>query len=119
MHRVRGSINLSGVSDRIFTAETGLHELRYELNSEAGLLDAPDLLWEHALAERLYDQVVAHFDVRRRTALLNDRLSYSLDYLHTLGEHVRHQYSVRLERMIIVLIFLELLVGVSTLYQSR
>merc|ERR1719316_1609317 len=106
----KSSFNLSGVSNNIFVAETGLHELRYALNSEAGPLDAPDLLWDHALAERLYDQVVAHFDIRRRTALLNERLSYSLDYLHTLGEHVRHGYSVRLERMIIVLIFLELLV---------
>eukprot|EP00927_Polykrikos_kofoidii_P048498 TRINITY_DN42771_c0_g1_i1.p1 TRINITY_DN42771_c0_g1~~TRINITY_DN42771_c0_g1_i1.p1 ORF type:complete len:441 (+),score=57.72 TRINITY_DN42771_c0_g1_i1:83-1405(+) len=108
------SLNLSTVSHRIFEAETGLHELRYGLNSEAGVLDAPDLLWEHALAERLYDQVVAHFDVRRRTALLNDRLSYSLDYLHTLGEHVRHQYSVRLERAIVVIIFLELCLGVMS-----
>jgi len=108
-----GALNLSGVSDRIFETEKGLHALRYELNSEAGLLDASDLLWEHALAERLYDQVVVHFDVRRRTALLNDRLRYSLDYLQALSEHVRHQYSVRLERIIILLIFLELCVGVA------
>jgi len=107
------TLNLSGVSDRIFETEKGLHTLRYELNSEAGLLDAPDLLWEHALAERLYDQVVAHFDVRRRTVLLNERLSYSLDYLQASSEHVRHQYSVRLERIIILLIFLELLVGLA------
>jgi len=37
--------------------EMGLHELRYELNSESGLLDAPDLLWDHALAEHLFDRV--------------------------------------------------------------
>merc|ERR1712061_792709 len=97
--------DLSSVSHDIFVAENVIHELRYALNSEAGLLDAPDLLWEHADAERLYDQVVAHFDVRRRTALLNDRLSYSLDYLHTLAEHVRHLYSIRLERAIIAIIF--------------
>lgn len=104
-------LNLSAVSHRIFDMETGLHDLRYELNSEAGLVDAPELLWEHALAERLYDQVVAHHDTRRRTALLNERLSYSLDYLSTLSEHVRHRYSVRLEVIIIVLIFLELCVA--------
>merc|ERR1712232_1192124 len=85
---------------------------RYELNSEAGLLDAPDLLWEYALEDQLYDQVVAHFDVRRRTALLNERLSFSLDYMNMLSEHVRHLYSVRLERIIIILIALELVVGV-------
>eukprot|EP00440_Ansanella_granifera_P016880 gb/GFBE01018342.1/.p1 GENE.gb/GFBE01018342.1/~~gb/GFBE01018342.1/.p1 ORF type:complete len:204 (+),score=41.69 gb/GFBE01018342.1/:1-612(+) len=108
-------LNLSSVSHRIFVDENMLHSMRYELNAEAGLLDPPELLWEHALAERLYDQVVAHFEVRRRTALLNERLSYSLDYLHTLGEHVRHLYSVRLERMIILLITLELGVGVMGL----
>merc|ERR1712113_418076 len=111
MGEVSHTLNLNRVSHRIFVMEKQLHDMRYELNSEAGILDAPDLLWEHAVAERLYDQVVAHFDVRRRTALLNERLSYSLDYLHSLSEHVRHQYSVRLERIIILLIFLELCVG--------
>jgi len=111
-HRWDTRLNPSRVSHRIFLTEKGLHELRYELNSEAGLLDAPELLWDHALAERLFDQVVAHFDVKRRKAQLNERLSYSLDHLHTLGEHVKHQYSVRLERIIIILIFLELCVGI-------
>ncbi|CAK0838423.1 unnamed protein product, partial [Prorocentrum cordatum] len=85
--------NLSTISHKIFETEKGLHDVRFELNSEAGLLDAPDLLWEQALAERLYDQVVAHFDVRRRTSLLNERLSHSMDYLQMLSEHVRHKYS--------------------------
>merc|ERR1719263_1479470 len=91
----------------------GLHELRYELNSESGLLDVSDLLWDHALAEHLFDRVVKHFDVKRREEQLNERLTYSLDYLHTLGEHVKHRYSVRLERIIIILIFLELCVGLG------
>lgn len=120
IHKEAGkTVNLSAVSHRIFVMETGMHDLRYELNSEAGLVDAPDLLWEHALAERLYDQVVAHHDTRRRTALLNERLSYSLDYLHTLSEHVRHQSSVRLERIIVLLIFLELLLGLVTHFPSK
>lgn len=109
-------LNLSNISHKIFVDENMIHSMRYELNAQAGLLDPPELLWEHAPAERLYDKVVAHFDVRRRTSLLNERLSYSLDYLHTLGEHVRHLYSVRLERMIIILITLELGVGVMGLY---
>ncbi|CAJ1416831.1 unnamed protein product [Effrenium voratum] len=92
------STSLKDVSHRIFKYEHMLHRMRYELNAEAGLLDPPELLWEQPIAEKLHDQVVAHFDVRRRTTLLNERLSYSLDYLHTLGEHVRHLYSVRLER---------------------
>jgi len=118
MHGVgQHTLNLSNVSHCIFIAENGLHALRYELNTEAGALDAPDLLWEHASAEHLHDQVIRHFDIRRRTTILNERLGYSLDYLHTLGEHVRHLYSVRLERMIIALIFFELCVGVMQLTQ--
>eukprot|EP00747_Dinoflagellata_sp_TGD_P138702 gnl/TRDRNA2_/TRDRNA2_175814_c1_seq1.p1 gnl/TRDRNA2_/TRDRNA2_175814_c1~~gnl/TRDRNA2_/TRDRNA2_175814_c1_seq1.p1 ORF type:complete len:419 (-),score=47.45 gnl/TRDRNA2_/TRDRNA2_175814_c1_seq1:126-1298(-) len=101
---------LSDVSQRIFVAERRLHELRYELTD---LLEAPDLLWDHAEVEHLYDQVVVHFDIRRRISLLDSRLSHSLDYLGTLSEHVRHMYSVRLERIIIVLIFLELCVGLN------
>lgn len=109
-------VSLRDVSHRIFKYEHVIHKLRYELNAEARLLDSPDLLWENAMAEKLHDKVVAHFDVRRRTEILNQRLSYSLDYLHTLGEHVRHLYSVRLERMIIILITLELGVGLISLF---
>lgn len=108
-------MSLRNVSHVIFKYEHMIHKLRYELNAEARLLDSPDLLWENAIAEKLHDKVVAHFDVRRRTEILNQRLSYSLDYVHTLGEHVRHLYSVRLERMIIILITLELGVGVMGL----
>lgn len=112
-------VSLKDVSHRIFKYEHVIHKLRYELNAEARLLDSPDLLWENAMAEKLQDKVVAHFDVRRRTEILNQRLSYSLDYLHTLGEHVRHLYSVRLERMIIILITLELGVGLISLFGEQ
>lgn len=110
--------DLSTISHRTFVAENTLHELRYALNAEAGLLDAPELLWEHALAEKLYDQVLGHFEVGKRTDLLNGRLTYSLEYLHTLGEHVRHMYSVRLERMIVAIISVEMVVGLISLYRG-
>lgn len=115
----RPLMNLSKVTDRIFVAERGLHELRYALNSEAGQLDHADLLDDHPLAERLYDQTVAYFDVLRRTRSLNERLSYSLEHLHTLGEHVRHRHSARLERMIILIIFLELCLGLVAHLKDR
>jgi len=109
------SVTLKDISNRVFRYEHMIHEMRYELNAAGRFLDSPDLLWENPNEERLHDQVVRHFDVKRRTDLLNERLSYSLDFLHTLGEHVRHLYSVRLERMIIILITLELGVGVMGL----
>lgn len=111
----KNTIFLAAVSHRIFIMESGLHDLRYELNSEAGHVDAPEVLWEHSIAERLYEQVLTHHDTRKRTALLNERLSYSFDYLRTLSEHVRHQYSVRLEVIIIILIFFELCVGIMSM----
>ncbi|CAE7445568.1 Rmnd1 [Symbiodinium natans] len=108
-------VSLKDISNRVFKYEKMIHQMRYELNAEGRFLDSPDLLWENHNEERIHDQVVKHFDVKRRTELLNERLSYSLDFLHTLGEHVRHLYSVRLERMIIILITLELGVGVMGL----
>merc|ERR1712157_394247 len=55
---VNHALNLSKLSERIFGAEKGLHALRYELNSEASVLEASDVLSENSLAERLYDQVL-------------------------------------------------------------
>jgi len=107
--------NLGSVSDCSFIAEDTLHELRYELHAEKRVLDAPDLPQEHASIERFHDQVILHFDVRRRIAILNERFGYSFEYLHTFAEHVRHLYSMRLERIVLVLIVLELCVGMMQL----
>jgi len=88
------TINLSKVSHRIFEMEKGLHDLRYELNSEAGLLDAPDLLWEYALEDALdlvaRIPVVAAMIYRRTFAdgkvpAYDSKLDWAGNYAQMLG----------------------------------
>ena len=70
-------------------------------------------MWEHEQLEALHDACTVHFDVARRVDLLNHRLNFHFDHLETIAEYGRHQQSARLERIIIVLIALELLVGIA------
>ncbi|KAF4660659.1 hypothetical protein FOZ61_003850 [Perkinsus olseni] len=102
------SWHLNSVSDEIFKSERVLHSLRYQLNlGEADLLDVPEILWEFDGSERLFEQVVNNFDLKRRIGLLNLRLSYHSDFMAAFGEHVRHRHSNRLEKIIIILIAFE------------
>eukprot|EP00929_Paragymnodinium_shiwhaense_P122392 TRINITY_DN9509_c0_g1_i8.p1 TRINITY_DN9509_c0_g1~~TRINITY_DN9509_c0_g1_i8.p1 ORF type:complete len:966 (+),score=192.27 TRINITY_DN9509_c0_g1_i8:137-3034(+) len=79
--------NLSHISHRIFVAEKGLHELRYELNSEAGLLDAPDLLWEDAMGERLYDKDAASEAVKAADNQDSKALALTAEGDDEIGQH--------------------------------
>lgn len=45
-------------------------------------------------SERLFEQVVNNFDLKRRIGLLNLRLSYHSDFMAAFGEHVRHRFGL-------------------------
>ncbi|KAF4677964.1 hypothetical protein FOL47_008068 [Perkinsus chesapeaki] len=93
------SWHLNSVSDEIFKSERTMHTLRYQLNlGEADLLDVPEILWEFDGSERLFEQVVNNFDLKRRIGLLNLRLSYHSDFMAAFGEHVRHRRKEFLRR---------------------
>eukprot|EP00400_MALV-I_sp_L67-5_P001200 gene1200-724_t len=93
----------------IFESERHLHELRYDLNvSDGDSSYLSDLLWEHETLESINEQLQGHFDIKRRTEILNHQLTYALDHLQTLGEFARQSHSNNLEVWIIVLIALEI-----------
>ena len=102
----------------IFNASKELHELRYELTSGGLQKDLPDILWEHEHLEGLYDTAVEHFDIPARVDKLNARINYHFDFLHTIGEYVRHKHSSRLEGIIIAIIGLELALGIGVAVSS-
>jgi uncharacterized Rmd1/YagE family protein len=102
---------LSRISESIFEAEQLVHNWRYFL-TQKGIDDTPDSLWDHERLDRLYEELTSHFVLKRRFTDLNNDLTYYSDYLSTVGEHVRHKYSSRLEIIIILIIGIE--AGIAT-----
>lgn len=97
---------LSKVSDTIFESERLVHNWRYFL-TQNGVDDVPDCLWDYGELDKLYDHVMKNFDVHKRFSDINTDLTYYSEFLATCGEHVRHKYSSRLERIIIAIIAIE------------
>jgi len=111
---VRGlsSWNLETVSAYIFTSTCTLHDLRHSLSVGT---EAPDMFWDFELQGRLFTSLLDHFDVNERIEALNSRLSWTFDFLHTVADYVDKKHSSRLEKIIIVLIALELGLGIVSL----
>ena len=97
---------LSRVSETIFKSEQLVHNWRYFL-TQNGVDDVPDCLWDYGELDKLYEQVMKNFDVHKRFSEINTDLTYYSEFLATCGEHVRHKYSSRLERIIIGIIAIE------------
>ena len=118
---VNSSINklsqwrLSHLSECVFEAEKGVHRWRYLLSSihHTGV---PDTLWEYDELDRLFDSVTAQFELDERYEDLQNQLTYYSDFLKTVGDYVRHGYSSRLEKIIILIIAIEAAVALRHLY---
>ena len=106
---------LSHVSERVFEAEKGVHGWRYLLSSMKHT-SVPESLWEHESLDRLFDSVTEHFELRERQEDLQNQLTYYSDFLKTVGDYVRHGYSSRLEKIIILIIAIEAAIALRHLY---
>ncbi|KAF8822945.1 putative Sporulation protein RMD1 [Cardiosporidium cionae] len=107
------SRKLESLGKSLFVSMTTLHHLRYELNIKQELLDIPDILWEFERQSHLFLRLQKNFDVHQRIEQLNARLTWTFSFLETFADFVDKQHSSRLEKIIIALIFLELILGLS------
>lgn len=112
------SSNLDTLSNKLFCSKTILHNLRYELNIEQGLLDVPETLWEYEYQRKLFINILNIFDVKQRIDLLNHRLGWTFDYLNSFLDYVNQKHSSRLETIIIMIVGLELILGVMQMLPS-
>ena len=106
---------LSQLSESIFESEKGVHKWRYFLTS-TNQTGVPDLLWEYEQLDQLFDEVANHFEIEERFGDLQNQLTYYSEYLRTVGDYVRHGYSSRLEKIIILIIAIEACVALRHLF---
>ncbi|KAI4837966.1 hypothetical protein MKS88_003387 [Plasmodium brasilianum] len=112
------STNLDLLSKQLFTSKITLHNLRYELNIEQDILDVPEALWELEYQKKLFLNILNIFDIKQRVDLLNHRLTWTFDYLNSFLDYVNQKHSSRLERIIIIIIGLELMLGVMQMINT-
>ncbi|CRG99188.1 conserved Plasmodium protein, unknown function [Plasmodium relictum] len=112
------SSNLDLLSKQLFSSKITLHNLRYELNIEQDILDVPEALWELEYQKKLFLNILNIFDIKQRVDLLNHRLGWTFDYLNSFLDYVNQKHSSRLERIIIIIIGLELILGIMQMIKT-
>lgn len=84
---------------------------RSSINLHTDILDTPEIFWEYPENEPPYRLVANYLDVQTRVSVLNQRLNIVKELLEMLSTELNHRHSSRLEWIIIVLIFLEIIIA--------
>ncbi|CAM2713945.1 unnamed protein product [Rotaria socialis] len=84
-----------------------LYSLKHAVNLSHDFLDTPDFYWSNSRLENLYKKVFHYFAIAKRTKVLNERLNFSLELIQVIEASLNEKKHVRLEWIIIALIFVE------------
>jgi len=98
------------MSRREVLMKTGeLFSLRHLINLSSDLLDTPDFYWDRSDLEPLYTALCVHLNIRRRTRVINEKLTHCVELTELLTSQLNDAHHIRLEWMIIVLIMVEVI----------
>lgn len=87
-------------------------EVRQQVLANLTLFDKPPETWESEALERLDNQLYDFFDLEERLAAIKEKGAYFADVNATLMNLLNHRKSVRLEWIVIILIFIEVVLFV-------
>lgn len=83
---------------------------RNSINLHSTILDTPEFFWRRPKYESYYDMAVKFMDIKTRLHILNTRLDVIHELYEILSNELQHIHTSRLEMIIILLIFFEVLV---------
>lgn len=106
----KGRIPLSQKETRKMMGQLFLD--RSSINLHLDILDTPEFFWDHNDLQPLYQIVANDLDLATRVEVLNQRLDVVHELFDMLGTELNNQHSSRLEIIIIVLIFIEIMISV-------
>lgn len=86
-----------------------------EIISSLALLDKPDLAWDDALADELHDKLRAAFEIGERYRALETKISTCRESFSAFLEMMQSRRSTLLEITVVVLIFVEIVLGLLKL----
>lgn len=75
------------------------------------ILDTPEFFWNYPELESFYRKIAHYLDIMKRVEILNKKLTVIHELFDILRNEINHQYSSRLEWIIIILIFIEITIS--------
>eukprot|EP01135_Chromosphaera_perkinsii_P011927 Nk52_evm44s2531 gene=Nk52_evmTU44s2531 len=97
-----------GLSRKQILKKTGeLLYFRHNINLLSDLLDTPDFYWDRPELESYFNLMYKNLDLKDRTQVINNKLTYSHELAEVLRTHLEEKHSLKLEWCIIGLITVE------------
>ncbi len=93
-----------------------LFMVRSLVNLHSDILDTPDFFWEYTTFEPLYQMTARYFNVAQRTEVLNKRCDIIHELFQMLGDDLANRSSVRVEWVIVLLIFIEIVLTLVQIF---
>lgn len=93
--------------------------LRHLINLSSDLLDTPDFYWDREHLESLYEATLAHLTVGKRTRVVNEKISHCLEVMEMINTHLSTEHGARLEKIIIILIAIEIVFEMLHLFERK
>lgn len=84
---------------------------RSQINLNSEYLEAPEYFWEHSGEEEYYTMTEKFLTIRRRVAVLNQKLDVLHEIFDMMTTQLQHRHSNFLEIIIIALIFIEIIIS--------
>ncbi|MES2212126.1 MAG: RMD1 family protein [Pseudomonadota bacterium] len=88
----------------------------HELAGRVEITEKPSLLWDNGSLEPLYFQLMDEFEIVERQNTINRKLEVISRTAQTYLDVSMHQHDLRLEWYIIILIFIEIVLEVYTIF---
>ncbi|KAJ3220217.1 hypothetical protein HK099_004434 [Clydaea vesicula] len=87
--------------------------VRINVNLVSNVLDVPEIFWSEPALQPLYNAIRKYLEITQRVELLNQRVSVISDLLEMLKENLNSTHGENLEWIVIVLVFMEIVLGVA------
>lgn len=107
-NRMKNGHHLNLSRSQVFRKTGEIYQLKHKIIS-SDLLDLPDVYWDRYYQEVLYLSIVSFLNIKKRTAVMNEKLNNCCELMNLLATHMSDKHHVRLEWMIIVLILIEVI----------
>ncbi|TNN12066.1 Required for meiotic nuclear division protein 1 isoform 1 [Schistosoma japonicum] len=95
-----------------------LYTIKHLLNVSTSLIETPDFYWERPDIEKSFEKLKCVLSVPSRIKILNSRLDMCNELTSILTNHLCSLHSTRLEWMVIILIFVEVIFEAVNYYDK-
>jgi uncharacterized Rmd1/YagE family protein len=90
---------------------------QHRVSGRIAFAEKPDVLWEHPELERFYARLEDEYEIIERGTLLNGKVSVVGSAAQTFTDMMDTARSTRLELLIVILIFAELIIAAVALFR--